>query len=79
MQSTLVKENPFIETGSVVDANETIGLYCSSDIEDLQRANVYIVTVPTPIDKYNRPDLTPLYKSSETVGKVLKKNDIVIY
>jgi UDP-N-acetyl-D-galactosamine dehydrogenase len=41
--------------------------------------NVYIVTVPTPVDKYNRPDLTPLYKASETVGKVLKKGDIVVY
>ena len=41
--------------------------------------NIYIVTVPTPIDKHRRPDLTPLYKASETVGKVLKKNDIVIY
>ena len=41
--------------------------------------NYYIVTVPTPVDKNNRPDLTPLYKASETVGKVLKKGDIVIY
>ncbi|MCU7618714.1 nucleotide sugar dehydrogenase [Chryseobacterium sp. PBS4-4] len=56
-----------------------LGLYCSSNYQDICDANVYIVTVPTPIDKYNRPDLTPLYKSSETVGKVLKKNDIVIY
>lgn len=56
-----------------------IGLYCSSNIEDIKGCNYYIVTVPTPIDKNNRPDLTPLYKSSETVGKVLKKGDIVIY
>jgi len=78
LQSTLVKENPFIE-GSGVDVFEAVGLYCSSDIEDIQNANIFIVTVPTPIDKHNRPDLTPLYKSSETVGKVLKKNDIVIF
>ena len=48
-------------------------------MEDIKDCNYYIVTVPTPVDKNNRPDLTPLYKSSETVGKVLKKGDIVIY
>jgi UDP-N-acetyl-D-galactosamine dehydrogenase len=55
------------------------GLYCSANLEDITQCNYYIVTVPTPVDKNNRPDLTPLYKSSETVGKVLKKGDIVIY
>ncbi|WP_298119849.1 nucleotide sugar dehydrogenase [Flavobacterium sp.] len=55
------------------------GLYCSTSIEDLKDCNYYIITVPTPVDKNNRPDLTPLYKSSETVAKVLKKGDIVIY
>ena len=48
-------------------------------IEDLGDCNCYIVTVPTPIDEHNRPDLKPLLKASETVGKVLKKGDIVIY
>ena len=55
------------------------GLYCSSDISDISNANTYIVTVPTPVDKKNKPDFTPLIKSSETVGKVIKKGDIVIY
>ncbi|WP_396172165.1 nucleotide sugar dehydrogenase [Flavobacterium sp.] len=55
------------------------GLYCSTSIDDIKNCTYYIVTVPTPVDKNNRPDLTPLYKSSETVGKVLKKGDIVIY
>ncbi len=55
------------------------GLYCSTHLDDIKDCNYYIVTVPTPVDKNNRPDLTPLYKSSETVGKVLKKDDIVIY
>jgi UDP-N-acetyl-D-galactosamine dehydrogenase len=55
------------------------GLFCSSNTNDLKECNYYIITVPTPIDKNNRPDLTPLYKASETVGKVLKKGDIVIY
>lgn len=59
--------------------NNDIGLYCSFDIADIQDCNYYIITVPTPVDKNNRPDLTPLYKASETVGKVLKKGDIVIY
>jgi UDP-N-acetyl-D-galactosamine dehydrogenase len=55
------------------------GLYCSADLEDISDCTVFVVTVPTPVDKNNRPDLTPLYKSSETVAKVLKKGDIVIY
>lgn len=55
------------------------GLFCSTAIEDIKDCNYYVVTVPTPVDKNNKPDLTPLYKSSETVGKVLKKGDIVIY
>ena len=55
------------------------GLVCSAKLEDIADCNYYIITVPTPVDKNNRPDLTPLYKASETVGKVLKKGDIVIY
>jgi UDP-N-acetyl-D-galactosamine dehydrogenase len=55
------------------------GLYNSRDILDIQDATYYIITVPTPVDKNNRPDLTPLYKASETVGKVLKNGDIVVY
>ena len=51
----------------------------SMDIKDLRKCRVFIVTVPTPIDRYNRPDLTPLEKSSETVGKALKKGDVVVY
>ncbi len=48
-------------------------------LEDIADCNVYIVTVPTPIDKHKKPDLTPLIKASESIGKVLKKDDIVIY
>lgn len=55
------------------------GLICSSDIRDIADSNIYIITVPTPVDKNNRPDLTPLYRASETVGKVIKKEDIVVY
>jgi UDP-N-acetyl-D-galactosamine dehydrogenase len=72
---------------SVLVSKETItngiqvqnGLYCTNKLEDIADCNYYIVTVPTPVDKNNRPDLTPLYKASETVAKVLKKGDIVIY
>lgn len=51
----------------------------SCDLSDLSSANVYIVTVPTPIDEHRQPDLTPLIKASETLGKVIKKGDVVIY
>lgn len=51
----------------------------TNDVSELANANVYIVTVPTPIDEYKRPDLTPLIRASETIGKVLKRGDIVIY
>ena len=55
------------------------GLLCTSNPDDLADCNYYIVTVPTPVDKNNRPNLTALYRASEVVGKVLKKGDIVIY
>ena len=55
------------------------GIEFTCNIENIRDCNVYIVTVPTPIDKNKRPDLTPLIKASETVGRVLKKDDIVIY
>jgi UDP-N-acetyl-D-glucosamine/UDP-N-acetyl-D-galactosamine dehydrogenase len=55
------------------------GLNCTYDAAELTKCNVYIITVPTPVDKSNRPDLNPLYKASETVGKTLKKGDIVVY
>jgi UDP-N-acetyl-D-galactosamine dehydrogenase len=51
----------------------------STQLEELRSASIYIVTVPTPIDEYKRPDLTPLLKASESVGQVLKAGDIVIY
>jgi len=55
------------------------GLFCTTSVDDIKECNFYIVTVPTPVDKYNRPDLTPLVKASETVGSVIKKGDIVVY
>lgn len=55
------------------------GLYCTDQLDAIADCSYYIVTVPTPVDKTNRPILTPLYKASETVGKVLRKGDIVVY
>lgn len=56
-----------------------VGLTFAYALEDIQGCNVYIVTVPTPIDQFKAPDLTPLLKASEMLGKILKKGDIVIY
>lgn len=61
------------------ELKEAVHLSYSANATDLEAANVYIVTVPTPIDDHKRPDLTPLIKASETIGKTLKKGDIVIY
>ena len=61
------------------ELREAKHLRYTTDREALRAANCYIVTVPTPIDAHKRPDLTPLLKASETVGKVLKAGDIVIY
>lgn len=55
------------------------GFECTTDPEKIRECNFYVITVPTPVDKNNRPDLTPLIKASETVGKVLTKGDIVVY
>jgi UDP-N-acetyl-D-galactosamine dehydrogenase len=70
------------DTTLETDADELAaakGLRFSTDPADLAGCNLYIVTVPTPIDAHRRPDLTPLIKASETVGKVLKRGDIVVY
>ncbi|MCC2978176.1 Vi polysaccharide biosynthesis UDP-N-acetylglucosamine C-6 dehydrogenase TviB [Sphingomonas sp. PL-96] len=70
------------DTTLETDADELAaakGLRFSTDPADLAGCNLYIVTVPTPIDEHRRPDLTPLIKASETVGKVLKRGDIVVY
>ena len=68
LQEVLIDEN-----------NGELGLYFSSILKDLEDCNYYIITVPTPVDKNNRPVLTPLVKASESVGGVLKKGDVVIY
>ncbi len=61
------------------ELQEAVQLSYSSQMDELKACQIYIVTVPTPVDQANRPDMTPLVKASETVGKVLKTGDIVIY
>ncbi|AND65554.1 UDP-N-acetyl-D-galactosamine dehydrogenase [Flavobacterium covae] len=77
--STLEVSSELLKSVLKTENNDSLGLFCASEIEEIANCNYYIVTVPTPVDKHNKPDLTPLYKASETVGKVLKKEDIVIY
>ncbi|MEL0650350.1 nucleotide sugar dehydrogenase [Algibacter sp. TI.3.09] len=79
IDATLEVEEEVLKSVLKTSQNDENGLICSSNLDDIKDCNYYIITVPTPIDKNNRPDLTPLYKSSETVAKVLKKGDIVIY
>jgi UDP-N-acetyl-D-galactosamine dehydrogenase len=80
---TLETTSQELETVNVSSYKElnskSTGLWISNQLEDIADCNFYVVTVPTPVDKNNRPDLTPLYKASETVGKVLSSGDIVIY
>lgn len=61
------------------DAIYTHGFVCTTDLEKIRECNFYVVAVPTPVDSNNRPDLTPLWGASETVGKVISKDDIVVY
>ena len=79
VDNTLEVEKDLLQSVLKTSNNNEVGLYCSHQPEDIEKSNVYIITVPTPVDKNNRPMLTPLIKASETVGKVLKKGDIVVY
>ncbi|MCY2686927.1 nucleotide sugar dehydrogenase [Salinimicrobium sp. TH3] len=79
IDTTLEVENDKLQQVLIESPSNEYGLYCTAELQDINDCNYYVITVPTPVDKNNRPDLTPLYKSSESVGKVLKKGDIVIY
>lgn len=61
------------------DAIHNHGFLCTANIEDIRQCNCYVVAVPTPVDRNNTPDLTPLYNASQSVGKVISKGDIVVY
>ncbi|WP_264535089.1 nucleotide sugar dehydrogenase [Flavobacterium sp. N1736] len=77
--TTLEVDDDVLQKVLVSNHDTEKGLYCTTSLNDIADCNYFVITVPTPVDKNNRPDLTPLYKSSESVGKVLKKGDIVIY
>lgn len=79
--STLEVENNDLKKTIVVkeELDSDKGLFCTSKLEDLKSCNTFIVTVPTPTDKHNRPILTPLIKASQSIGSILKKGDIVVY
>ncbi|MCG1037786.1 nucleotide sugar dehydrogenase [Polaribacter sargassicola] len=77
--STLEVSDESLQSVLLEQSTKEKGLFCTDSIDSIKDCNYYIITVPTPVDKNNRPVLTPLIKASETVGKVLKKGDIVIY
>jgi UDP-N-acetyl-D-galactosamine dehydrogenase len=64
---------------SLEELNEALYVTYTSDVSQLKNCNCFIITVPTPLDKYNQPDLQPLIKASESIGKILKKDDLVVY
>jgi len=79
IDSTLEVDNETLQAVLVPKSTEANGLFCTSALDQIKDCNYYIITVPTPVDKNNRPILTPLIKASETVGAVLKPGDIVVY
>ena len=79
IDSTLEVDNETLQAVLVKENTEANGLFCTSELDQIKDCTYYIITVPTPVDKNNRPILTPLVKASETVGAVLKPGDIVVY
>ena len=79
VDSTLELDNETLQSVLIDKNSDSNGLFCTNQTDKIKDCNYYIITVPTPVDKNNRPILTPLIKASETVGSVLKKGDIVIY
>ncbi|WP_298894565.1 nucleotide sugar dehydrogenase [uncultured Psychroserpens sp.] len=79
VDNTLEVEDDHLQSVLTSNPNSETGLFISSDTNDTKDSNIYIVTVPTPTDELKRPVFTPLVKASESVGAVLKKDDIVIY
>ena len=79
IDSTLEVDNKTLQSVLVSNSSDSNGLFCTNQLDKIKDSNYYIITVPTPVDKNNRPILTPLIKASETVGTVLKKGDTVIY
>ncbi|MBT8271906.1 MAG: nucleotide sugar dehydrogenase [Bacteroidia bacterium] len=76
---TLEVEDDDLKSVIVQNVNNENGLFVTDDVDALKEANIFIITVPTPTDELNKPVFTPLVKASETVGRILKTDDIVIY
>ena len=79
IDSTLEVDNETLKSVLIDGDSDEVGLFCTNQLDKIKECNYYIITVPTPVDKNNRPILTPLIKASKTVGNVLKKGDVVIY
>ena len=79
IDSTLELDNETLQSVLIDEKSDLNGLFCTNQLDKIKDCNYYIITVPTPVDKNNRPILIPLVKASETVGAVLKKGDTVIY
>ena len=79
IDTTLEVSDIVLKKVLIDEKSDAVGLYNTSVLADIADCNYYIVTVPTPVDKNNRPDLSPLHKSSAAIGSILKKGDIVIY
>ncbi|WP_179338078.1 nucleotide sugar dehydrogenase [Winogradskyella ludwigii] len=79
LDKTLEVDSDYLKSVLTTDLSANKGLYITDNVDVLAIANIYIVTVPTPTDELNKPVFTPLIKASETVGRAMSKNDIVIY
>ena len=77
--STLEIGDQLLNSVLDIDNSRNLGLFITTDKDFLKECNIYIVTVPTPTDKHNRPVLTPMIKASQTIAAFLKNRDIVIY
>ena len=74
-----VSQKKLLSVQGLTNKNQKIGLYLSNELNDLKIYNFFIITVPTPINRSKAPNLTPILKASKMIGKIIKKNDIVIY
>ena len=80
IDNTLEIEEKILKKSLVINQGKNInGLFVSSNVDSIKSCNVFIITVPTPIDKYKRPVLTPMVKATEMVASIIKKDDIIIY
>jgi UDP-N-acetyl-D-galactosamine dehydrogenase len=76
---TLEMEEAMLQSVLKKESDERPGLFCSCELEHIRGCNYYLITVPTPVDKNNRPDMTALFEASAMVGKVVRKGDMVVY